>query len=173
MLAIIKALDEWDAELWSVKAFTIITDHHNLEYFMSTQKLTEQQMRWANTLSKYDFKIAYTPGKSNTIPDVLSHKPQDIPDGQDERVLAWECQLLKLGMCAPGVFNAHPVLVVPANAEEDNNNETPPIESLWTEWHEKDTTLQQIQQAINKGKRKFPPDLKLKVSIGECEVQNN
>ena len=140
---------------------------------MSTQMLTEWQMRWANTLSKYDFKIAYTPGKSNTILDVLSHRPQNIPDGQDERVLAWECQLLKLGMCALGVFNAHPVLVVPANAEEDNNNEIPPIESLWTEWYEKDTTLQQIQQAINKSKRKFPPDLELKVSIGECEVQNN
>ena len=144
MLAIIKALDEWDAELWSMKAFTIITDHHNLEYFMSTQKLTEWQMRWANTLSKYDFKIAYTPGKSNTIPDVLSCRPQAIPDGQDKRVLAWKCQLLKLGICAPGVFNAHSVLVVLANAEEDKDNETPPIESLWTEWHEKDTTLQQI-----------------------------
>ena len=88
MLAIIKALDEWDAELQSVKAFTIITDHHNLKYFMSTQKLTERQMRWANTLSKYDFKIAYTLGKLNTIPDILSRRLQDIPDGQDKRVLA-------------------------------------------------------------------------------------
>ena len=130
-------------------------------------------MHWANTLSKYDFKIAYTPSKSNTILDVLSHRLQDVPDRQDERVLVWECQLLKLGICTPGVFNAHLVLVVLANAEEDDNNEIPPIESLWTKWHEKDTTLQQIQQAINKSKRKFPPDLKLKVSIGECKVQNN
>ena len=76
-------------------------------------------------------------------------------------------------MYTPGVFNAHPILVAPANAEEDIDNETPPIESLWTEWHKKDTTLQQIQQAMNEGKRKFPPDLKLKVSIGKCEVQNN
>ena len=64
-----------------MKAFIIITDYHNLEYFMSTQKLTEQQMCWANILSKYDFKIAYIPGKSNTILDVLSHRPQDVPDG--------------------------------------------------------------------------------------------
>ena len=62
---------------------------------------------------------------------------------------------------------------MPANAEEDNNNEIPLIESLWIEWHEKNTTLQQIQQAINESKRKFPPDLKLKVSIGKYEVQNN
>ena len=74
-----------------MKTFTITTDYHNLEYFMSTQKLTEQQMCWANTLSKYDFKIAYMLSKSNTIPDILSHKLQDVPDMQDERVLAWEC----------------------------------------------------------------------------------
>ena len=71
-----------------MKAFTIITDDHNLKYFISTQKLTERQMCWANTLSKYDFKIAYTPSKSNTILDVLSHRLQDIPVRQDKRVLA-------------------------------------------------------------------------------------
>ena len=71
-----------------MKTFTINTDYHNLEYFMSTQKLTEWQMCWVNILLKYDFKIAYTLGKSNTILDVLSHKPQDVPDRQNERVLA-------------------------------------------------------------------------------------
>ena len=44
MLTIIKALDEWDAELRSVKEFTVVTDHRNLEYFMTTRKLTERQM---------------------------------------------------------------------------------------------------------------------------------
>ena len=39
-------------------------------------------------------------------------------------------------MCTPGVFNAHPILVVLTNAEEDDDNETPLIESLWIEWHE-------------------------------------
>ena len=41
MLAIIKVLDEWDVELWSVKRFSIVTDHQNLEYFMTIRKLTK------------------------------------------------------------------------------------------------------------------------------------
>ena len=65
-------------------------------------------MRWANTLSKYNFKISYTPGRSNTIPDLLSHHPQDIPDTYDEWLQAHKCQLLKPGMCAPGVFCSKP-----------------------------------------------------------------
>ena len=108
MLTIIKVLDKWDTELRSVKEFRIVTDHRNLKYFMSTRKLTKQQMRWAKTLSKYDFKILYTPGKSNTIPDLLSHHPQDLPNRLDDRLLACDCQLLKPGMCAPGVFCPKP-----------------------------------------------------------------
>ena len=36
MLAIIHALEEWDAELRGVPQFLILTDHKNLEYFMTT-----------------------------------------------------------------------------------------------------------------------------------------
>lgn len=45
LLAIMKCLREWDAELRSVKKFKIITDHKNLEYFTTTRKLTERQVR--------------------------------------------------------------------------------------------------------------------------------
>ena len=41
MLAIIRALEEWDAELRSVSCFLILTDHKNLEYFMTTRQLNE------------------------------------------------------------------------------------------------------------------------------------
>jgi RNase H-like domain found in reverse transcriptase len=44
ILAIIRSLEEWDAELRSVSKFKIRSDHKNLEYFMSVQKLTERQM---------------------------------------------------------------------------------------------------------------------------------
>ncbi|KAH0829329.1 hypothetical protein FOPE_10886 [Fonsecaea pedrosoi] len=45
MLAIIRCLEEWDAELRSVKKFEIRSDHKNLEYFMTVRKLTERQIR--------------------------------------------------------------------------------------------------------------------------------
>ena len=41
MLAIIRCLEKWDAELRSVK-FEIRIDHKNLEYFMTVKKLTER-----------------------------------------------------------------------------------------------------------------------------------
>ena len=44
MLAIVWCLEEWDADLRSVKEFEIRTDYKNLEYFMTAQKLIERQM---------------------------------------------------------------------------------------------------------------------------------
>ena len=51
MLAIIHALEEWDTELRSVPRFLILMDHKNLEYFMTTRKLNEQQVRWSLVLA--------------------------------------------------------------------------------------------------------------------------
>ena len=45
LLAVIRCLDEWDSELKRVKDFEILTDHKNLEYFMTARKLTERQIR--------------------------------------------------------------------------------------------------------------------------------
>ncbi len=44
MLAIIRALEEWDAKLRSVPHFLILIDHKNLEYFIITRKLNERQV---------------------------------------------------------------------------------------------------------------------------------
>ena len=71
MLAIVRCLGEWDADLRSVESFQIRTDHKNLEYFMSVQKLTERQMRWSLILSKYNFTISYIKGKDNPMADAL------------------------------------------------------------------------------------------------------
>jgi hypothetical protein len=62
MLAIVRCLEEWDAELRGVQKFQIRTDHKNLEYFMTTRKLFERQMRWSLILSRYNFIISYVPG---------------------------------------------------------------------------------------------------------------
>ena len=42
LLAIMRCLEAWDAELRSVlKGFDIITDHKNIEYFVKKQRLNE------------------------------------------------------------------------------------------------------------------------------------
>ncbi|CEJ95270.1 Putative Pol-like protein [[Torrubiella] hemipterigena] len=57
LLAIIRCVQHWDAELRSVASFTIQTDHLNLRYFMKKQLLSERQARWAEILSRYNFTI--------------------------------------------------------------------------------------------------------------------
>ena len=42
LLAIIRYLEEQDAELRSVKDFTILTDYKNLEYFIKIRQFTER-----------------------------------------------------------------------------------------------------------------------------------
>ena len=102
MLAIIRCLEEWDAELRSVK-FEIRTDHKNLEYFMTVKKLTERQIRWSLILSKYDFVINYITGKSNERADALSKREQDVPKAGDDKLEYKMAQLLK-----PGMLNFEP-----------------------------------------------------------------
>ena len=74
MLAIVRCLENWDSDLRSVQEFQVRTDHKNLEYFMTARKLTERQMRWSLTLSKYNFTIMYILGKENVCADTLSRR---------------------------------------------------------------------------------------------------
>jgi len=59
----------------------------NLEYFMTTRKLNERQVRWSQVLARYNFTLQYRPGKLGGLPDSLTRRPQDLPsDEEDERV---------------------------------------------------------------------------------------
>ncbi|RYO45643.1 hypothetical protein AA0116_g13106 [Alternaria tenuissima] len=95
LLAVIRCLEEWDAELRSVKSFKVITDHKNLEYFMKPKLLSERQVRWAALLSRYNMEMLYRPGKENVRADALSRE-QDMPeDAEDERLQKRIIQVLK------------------------------------------------------------------------------
>ena len=64
LLAIIRSLEEWRPELEGAKfPVKILSDHKNLEYFMSTKLLNRRQARWSEFLSRFQFKISYRPGK--------------------------------------------------------------------------------------------------------------
>lgn len=90
LLAIIKCLEEWRPELQgSSESFEIVTDHKNLQYFMTTKALSQRQVRWSEFLSGFNFRIVYRPGKMAVRPDALSRKPGDRPakaDLDDDRV---------------------------------------------------------------------------------------
>ena len=72
-LAIVRALEEWKPELLSLQEpFIVVTDHRALDYFMTKQKLNARRARWAEYLSRFDFKITYCPGCENRAADALS-----------------------------------------------------------------------------------------------------
>jgi len=52
--------------------FEIWTDHKNLQYFITSQKLNQRQARWALYLSQFDFALKHVLGKSMEKVDRLS-----------------------------------------------------------------------------------------------------
>ena len=80
LLAIIKALQHWRAELEGTKDHVeVITDHKALEYFMTSKSLSARQARWAEILSRYHFRISYKPGKTNKA-DPLTRIEDQVRD---------------------------------------------------------------------------------------------
>ena len=57
----------------------ILTDHKNLQYFITLKLLNRRQTRWLEFLSHFKFKIIYHSGKQGQKPDALTRMPGDIP----------------------------------------------------------------------------------------------
>ncbi|KAH9274809.1 hypothetical protein BASA83_002516, partial [Batrachochytrium salamandrivorans] len=66
LLAVVESFKHWRHLLQGgLHPVTVLCDHKNLEYFMSTKKLTRRQARWSLELSEYTFTITHRPGKLN------------------------------------------------------------------------------------------------------------
>lgn len=193
LLAVIRALEEWDSQLRSVKGFKIITDHKNLEYFMTTRRLSERQVRWAQFLSRFNFELSYRPGRQNTVADALSRRDQDLPkDVKDERFTYRDFQLLK-----PVKINRVSVCQLPTTSDESSCqasvksldeypsqlsaaakpattiNEKTSIEKLWAMAKDQDNVLKELKDALRNKARTFPSRLGVKASITECELRDD
>jgi len=70
-LAILESLQKWEDKLGSYK-IQVITDHKALEFFKTQNWLTNQQRRWMDYLSRFNFDITYIKGELNKIADCLS-----------------------------------------------------------------------------------------------------
>jgi len=76
MLAVIRCVEAWRHYLEGAKLeFEIWTDHKNLQYFMTSQKLNHRQARWALYLSRFNFMLKHVSGKSMGKADGLSRRP--------------------------------------------------------------------------------------------------
>jgi transposase InsO family protein len=87
LLSVVLSLEEWRQYLESAQfEITVLTDHKNLEYFMSTKMLNRRQARWAELLSRFDFKMTFRPGIRGGKPDSLTRRSGDLPEEGDERL---------------------------------------------------------------------------------------
>ena len=95
LLAIIKAFEMWKFELENTEnPVQVITDHKNLEYFMSNKLLNRRQARWSEFFSKFNFKIIYRPGSLNNKTDVFTRQSGDVFK-KNRRQFQWQKMLKK------------------------------------------------------------------------------
>ena len=73
LLAVIRALTEWRHYLMgSPHPVTVRSDHKNLTYFRTAQKLNRRQARWSLFLSEFDLHLVHVPGSQIIQSDSLS-----------------------------------------------------------------------------------------------------
>ncbi|GLB42887.1 putative retrotransposable element tf2 155 kda protein type 1-like [Lyophyllum shimeji] len=92
LLGIIRALETWRQYLQGAPHSTVIlSDHKNLTYFRTAQKLNRRQARWSLYLSQFDLKLVHVPGSQMVQSDALSRRPDLCPtedhDNEDVIVL--------------------------------------------------------------------------------------
>jgi hypothetical protein len=86
LLAIVIAFEEWRPHLLGAeKPVLVLTDHNNLQGFLTKKLLNRRQARWALELSEYNFKIVYRPGPKNAKADALTRRSGDLPKEGDGR----------------------------------------------------------------------------------------
>ena len=153
LLAIINALEKWHIYLHCLSwAFTILTDHHNLQTFTKKSLLSRQQARWAEQLAQYDFRIVFRPGKQNGKADALTRRSGDLPkEGSNHPVQA----LIPLEK-----FNPMTPLTLSAISTQNNKHI---IQAL-----AKDKVAQEIIKALQSNQQKHHV-----VPLGECKYMDS
>ena len=81
MLAIIKAIKHFRPYLLG-RRFKVRTDHASLTRMMNAKNPAGQLARWLETLSTYDYKLEYRPGKNHGNVDGLS---------RHQCIECWQC----------------------------------------------------------------------------------
>ena len=198
MLAVVACLKFWEPELKACGSFTIWTDHKNLEYFMTKQKLSERQIRWCEALAMFQFSLVYRPGAEAILPDALSRREQDTL-GEDDRLSRYR-RFLEPDRVPnwPGAGERREVVVATTSilatlleeesaqkvAESENtkksneDDQTGPLKpfqdeelnKLWATTVSSDTLYNSVLRAIENGSRTLPGELKVKIQAGDCSV---
>jgi len=156
-MAIIKALEAWRPECeGAAYPLQLITDHKNLQYFMTKKLLNRRQARRSEFSTRFHYEIVYRPGKSNREADTLTRRPADLPEGGDERLKNMEQVVLK-------PHNLQEQLRISAN--EIPAQRSPLISDLFAQAYKNDPLPSRILEAIRQG------DSLKAIPVAECTEQ--
>ncbi|ESK90661.1 pro-pol protein [Moniliophthora roreri MCA 2997] len=141
LLAIYRALMEWCHYLMGGKfKIVILSDHKNLTYFQTAQKLNRRQARWSLFLSEFDLGLVHVPGKSITQADALSRQSneQDDINNDNEDIIVLPDRLfikrIDLGMKEDIAERLGPDDFHKSALEQLLHQGMPPIKSALSDW---------------------------------------
>lgn len=169
LLAIVQAFEEWRPELSGRRDETrVLSDHKNLEYFMTTKKLNRRQARWAEFLHEFNFKITYRPGKQSTKPDSLTRPPDDTADVHEDIVLRPQ-------HLSPGMHQAvrlatlinNPAAPQPVAIESNWERQ---IDELLKIGYAENRLIVALRQAKDRGDKKLPTEVTSYLQAGLEEI---
>lgn len=118
LLSIVLAFQDWRVYLeGSPHQVRVISDHKNLEHFLTTKQLNRRQARWSEILSAYDFVIQHRPGSLNGRADVLSRRIDVKENG--EGISKPLLRLAMLETCEPIWNDAQIIQKIKSATKED------------------------------------------------------
>src|SRR5260221_2120134 len=89
LLAMFEAFKNWCHFLeGSGEVIDTVTDHKNLEYFMTLKKLSRWQARWAEFLAQFNMRVRFRPGRLGSKPDALTRRWDLYMDGDRQEPAA-------------------------------------------------------------------------------------
>lgn len=177
LLAVVNALEHWRPELeGTLEPISILTDHKNLEYFMSTKILNRRQARWSEFLSRFNFIIIYRPGKQGGTPDSLTRRSGDLPvNSGDERIQQQHRTVLKSYNLDPKIISdipqqPDPVFVAPIQLEPKQANATTmEVERLMLQGYDEDKIVKSIIKILTGP----GPYRSRHLDLSRCSLKNN
>src|SRR5690606_19712930 len=66
---------------------TVLTDHENLKWFMTTKRLSPRQARWALFFSEFSFVLTHRPGSRNGKADLMSRRDDYEPTNDNHNMI--------------------------------------------------------------------------------------
>ena len=150
----------------------MISDHKNLEYFMSSKYLSCRQACWSEFLSHFNFKISYCPG-SQCKADALTQCSQDLLSDSDLCQDFMEQVVLKPKNLAYSEVQVKPIQILrcseaaPVDTKPDAAPLSDIIQAAYNNLAEGDpvvTVSQMLRDSVRHSQE---------VSLSDCSLEND